>query len=101
HAAAQALDRDEDLGARVRRVAVIGAGYAGIAAAGALVEGGCEVTLFEANRTAGGRARRVEYRGTVLDNGQHLLLGAYRETLELMRKVGVAHAALRRFPLTL
>jgi squalene-associated FAD-dependent desaturase len=84
-----------------RRVAVVGAGYAGLAAAVELARAGCKVTLIEANRVAGGRARRVEYRGTLLDNGQHLLLGAYRETLELMRVVGVPGQALRRYPLTL
>ena len=84
-----------------RKVAVVGAGYAGIAAAVSLVEAGADVTLFEANRIAGGRARRVEYRGSLLDNGQHLLLGAYRDTLALMRKVGVSANALQRFPLTL
>lgn len=83
------------------RVAVIGAGYAGLAAAIGLTRAGRAVTLFEANRVAGGRARRVEYRGTLLDNGQHLLLGAYRHTLELMRLVGAPANALRRFPLTL
>jgi squalene-associated FAD-dependent desaturase len=84
-----------------RQVAVVGAGYAGLAAAIELTRAGFAVTLFEANRIAGGRARRVEYRGALLDNGQHLLLGAYRETLGLMREVGVAARALRRFPLTL
>jgi squalene-associated FAD-dependent desaturase len=84
-----------------RRIAVVGAGYAGIAAAVELVRGGEAVTLFDANRTAGGRARRVEYRGAVLDNGQHILLGAYRETLALMRAVGVPENAVRREPLAL
>jgi hydroxysqualene dehydroxylase len=83
------------------RAAVVGAGYAGLAAAVELVRAGWAVTLFEANRVAGGRARRVEYRGALLDNGQHVLLGAYRETLGLMREVGVPANALRRFPLTL
>lgn len=82
-------------------MAVVGAGYAGIAAAIDLVKAGFAVTLFEANRVAGGRARRVEYRGTLLDNGQHILLGAYRDTLGALREVGVAANALRRFPLTL
>jgi hydroxysqualene dehydroxylase len=86
---------------RRETVAVVGAGYAGIAAAIDLVKAGLAVTLFEANRLAGGRARRVEYRGTLLDNGQHLLLGAYRETLAAMHEVGVPERALRRFPLTL
>jgi squalene-associated FAD-dependent desaturase len=86
---------------RRQRVAVVGAGYAGLSAAVELVRAGAAVTLFESNRVAGGRARRVEYRGALLDNGQHLLLGAYRETLALMRALGVADTALRRFPLTL
>ncbi|HEY2628020.1 MAG TPA: hydroxysqualene dehydroxylase HpnE, partial [Usitatibacter sp.] len=83
------------------RVAVVGAGYAGLAAAVTLARAGRAVTLLEANRTPGGRARRVEYRGTLLDNGQHLLLGAYRETLAMMREVGVPDRALVRTPLTL
>jgi squalene-associated FAD-dependent desaturase len=85
----------------MKRVAVIGAGYAGLAAAVALTRGGCAVTVYEANRVPGGRARRVQYRGTPLDNGQHLLLGAYRATLGLMREVGVSPHALQRHPLTL
>src|SRR5258706_8172069 len=85
----------------MRRVAVVGAGYAGLAAAMALVRAGCAVTLFESSRRPGGRARRVEYRGALLDNGQHLVLGAYRETLALMREAGVSARALLRLPLTL
>ena len=84
-----------------KRVAVVGAGYAGLAAAIDLVEAGFAVSVFESNRTPGGRARRVEYRGALLDNGQHLLLGAYRETLALMRRVRVSERALVRLPLTL
>src|SRR5438105_4162708 len=83
------------------RVAVVGAGYAGLAAAMTLARAGARPTLFEANRTPGGRARRVEYRGALLDNGQHVLLGAYREALALMREAGVAQGALVRMPLTL
>lgn len=84
-----------------RRVAVVGAGYAGLAASIHLTLGGVAVSLVEANRTPGGRARRVEYRGALLDNGQHLLLGAYREVLALMREVGASRLALKRMPLTL
>jgi squalene-associated FAD-dependent desaturase len=93
----------EDLDPRVsaRRVAVVGAGYAGIAAAVGLARAGAAVTLLDANRTPGGRARRVEYRGTLLDNGQHILLGAYRHTLALMRAVGTPESALTRHPLQL
>src|SRR5476651_2243038 len=84
-----------------KRVAVVGAGYAGLAAAICLVRAGHAVSVFEAGRTPGGRARRVEYRGALLDNGQHLLLGAYHETLALMREVGVPDGALLRLPLAL
>lgn len=81
-------------------VAVIGAGWAGCAAAVELARRGARVTLFEAARVAGGRARRIEYHGQPLDNGQHILLGAYRDTLHLMRAVGLQPAQLLlRLPL--
>ncbi|BAN35590.1 squalene-associated FAD-dependent desaturase [Sulfuricella denitrificans skB26] len=84
------------------RVAVIGAGYAGLAAAVELAAKGIPVTVFEAARQLGGRARRVDYRGMALDNGQHILLGAYRETLRLMRMTGADPAVLLlRLPLQL
>ncbi|MGK5045755.1 hydroxysqualene dehydroxylase HpnE [Janthinobacterium sp. GB4P2] len=71
-----------------QRYAVIGAGWAGCAAAMELARAGHAVTLFEAARTLGGRARRVERENTVLDNGQHILLGAYTETLRLIKLSG-------------
>ena len=69
---------------RTRRVAVVGGGWAGCAAAVTLAEAGVRVTLFEQAKTLGGRARRVALDGIALDNGQHLLIGAYRQTLALM-----------------
>jgi squalene-associated FAD-dependent desaturase len=83
-------------------IAVIGGGYAGMAAAVELTRGGRRVTVFEASRTLGGRARAVDLDGQRVDNGQHILLGAYRETLRLMRCVGADPARLlRRLPLRL
>lgn len=70
------------------KVAVIGGGWAGIAAAVELTAGGADTTLFEAGRVLGGRAREIAIDGRRLDNGQHILLGAYRETLALMRRIG-------------
>lgn len=70
------------------RVAVIGGGWSGLAAAVELTAAGIQTTLFEAGRVLGGRARGVEIDGKRLDNGQHILLGAYRDTLALMRRVG-------------
>ena len=85
-----------------RRVAVIGAGWAGLAAAVSLVERGAAVEVFEASRHLGGRARRVTVEGLELDNGQHILIGAYGETLRLMRAVGVdPEQAFLRLPLEL
>ena len=82
------------------KFAVIGAGWAGCAAAVELTRRGEQVTLIEAARTAGGRARRVEHEGYHLDNGQHILLGAYHDSLRLMRTVGITPSqALLRLPL--
>jgi len=86
------------------KVAVIGAGWAGLAAATALHEADAHVTVFEAGRTPGGRARRVVHPGfgDGLDNGQHILLGSYTETLALMRRLGRnPDALLMRRPLRL
>ncbi|QYF93182.1 hydroxysqualene dehydroxylase HpnE [Massilia sp. PAMC28688] len=83
-----------------RSAVVVGAGWAGCSAAVELAHAGYRVTLLEAARTLGGRARAVQIQGRSLDNGQHILLGAYKETLRLMRKVGIDPArALLRLPL--
>jgi squalene-associated FAD-dependent desaturase len=86
------------------RVAVIGGGWAGLAAAVEATGLGHRVSLFEMAPMLGGRARRLPIQGDgfALDNGQHILIGAYSETLRLMRTVGIAEAdVLRRAPLSL
>jgi squalene-associated FAD-dependent desaturase len=83
-------------------VAVVGGGWAGLAAAVALVDSGCHVQGFEMAPQLGGRARRVELGGQTFDNGQHILIGAYQQTLALMQQVGAEpDALLQRLPLTL
>jgi squalene-associated FAD-dependent desaturase len=83
-----------------RSIAVIGSGWAGCAAAVELARAGYKVTLLESARTLGGRARRVDTDRAHLDNGQHILLGAYSETLRLMKMVGVDRdTALLTLPL--
>ena len=84
-----------------RRVAVVGAGYAGMAAAVTLAERGIPVTVFESGPVPGGRARRVVSQGHSIDNGQHILVGAYRELFRLMHTVGVPENAVLRVPLEL
>ena len=89
------------------RVLIIGAGWAGWAAAVEATRLGHQVVVAEATRTLGGRARAVDITlpdGSVatLDNGQHILIGAYSATLQLMREIGIDTAALLlRLPLTL
>lgn len=78
--------------------AIIGGGYAGMAAAATLAKHDIPVTVFESSKQLGGRARGVpnslSLRGragegeTLLDNGQHILLGCYRHTLQLIEQVG-------------
>jgi len=86
-----------------RRVAVIGGGWAGCTAALTLAEAGLAVTLYEAARKLGGRARAITLDGRKLDNGQHILLGAYTQTLELMTRLHSTdpEAGLMRLPLTI
>lgn len=88
------------------QVAVVGGGWSGIAAAVELALGGVAPTVFEAAPELGGRARavRLALAGTTvtIDNGQHLLLGAYRECLRLIGTVGGSGPpAMRRAPLRL
>lgn len=86
--------------AAARRIAVVGGGWAGCAAAVELADAAHSITLFEAARTLGGRARAVEIDGRLVDNGQHILLGAYSETLRLMQRIGLDQdRSLLRLPL--
>ena len=85
-----------------RKVAVVGGGWAGLAAAVEATRCGARVTVFEMARQLGGRARGLTIDGFPLDNGQHICIGAYTETLRLMRDVGVTEdQAFLRMPLRL
>jgi squalene-associated FAD-dependent desaturase len=67
------------------RVAVVGGGLAGIAAALDLADSGATVTLFEARTRLGGATYSVRRNDHWIDNGQHVLLRcctAYRGFLE-------------------
>jgi hydroxysqualene dehydroxylase len=78
---------------RGRRIAVIGGGWAGCAAAIMAVQQGHQLSLFEATRSWGGRARGLRSVDrtvkTSFDNGQHIFIGAYSESLALMRSIGL------------
>lgn len=67
------------------KIGIVGAGWAGLSAAVRLKQSGHNVTVFEASDTPGGRARRVtDPKLGTIDNGQHLMLGAYTDTLALI-----------------
>mgnify|MGYP006214977271 CR=1 FL=1 len=82
------------------RYCIIGAGPAGLAAAITLAPA-ANLVLFEAGKIAGGRARRVPLDGMALDNGQHILIGAYSELTRLLRLTGCSPKQLAHLPLSL
>jgi len=71
-------------------VIVIGGGFAGLSASTALAEQGCHVTLLEGRQILGGRAYSFvdPKTGDSVDNGQHLFMGCYRETLKFLHRIG-------------
>ncbi len=97
-----------------KHVAVIGAGWAGLAAAHELSKRNCQITLLEQSPLLGGRARSATFKpdnplpgdeALQVDNGQHLLMGAYSETLNLLHALAPSDPLLTkrfdRFPVFL
>ena len=80
-------------------IVIVGAGWAGLSAAVFLTKAGFRVNLLEAAPQAGGRARAVSFAEEKVDNGQHLLMGAYRKTLMLLEILSVPEEdVLHRMP---
>ncbi len=71
-------------------VIIIGGGLAGLSASVKLVKAGATVLLIDKNNHLGGRTYSFIDRrtGTVVDNGQHLLIGAYKNTFEYLEMIG-------------
>jgi zeta-carotene desaturase len=71
-------------------VVVIGAGVAGLRAAVALADRGARVCVLEAKAVLGGRATSFidPQTGDRVDNGQHVLLGCYRDTFAFLKQIG-------------
>jgi squalene-associated FAD-dependent desaturase len=80
------------------RVVVVGGGFAGLAAAIALTERRHQVELLERRGILGGRATSYvdAASGEEVDNGTHLMLGAYRATLDLLRRAGASDLLLEQ-----
>ncbi len=73
----------------LERVAVVGAGLAGLAAALRLKDAGAHVELFERSRLLGGRATSFEIDGVEVDNGQHVFLACCTEFVRFARVIGM------------
>ena len=71
------------------RVAVVGGGLAGLAAAQTLQQAGFTVDLFERSRLLGGRATSFEVDGRVVDNGQHVYLACCTQFIDFVRAAGM------------
>lgn len=83
-------------------VVIIGAGWAGLAAAVELCKSGKNVTLYESARQPGGRARCAPFGAHKVDNGQHLMIGAYHYMLKIMGDIGLDSESLfSRYPVNL
>ncbi|MCM0593390.1 MAG: 9,9'-di-cis-zeta-carotene desaturase [Gloeotrichia echinulata GP01] len=71
------------------RVAIVGAGLAGLATAVDLADAGCEVEIFESRPFVGGKvASWVDGDGNHVEMGLHVFFGCYYQLFELMKKVG-------------
>lgn len=73
-------------------ILIIGGGFAGLSAACYLAEQGFKIRLLEASPKLGGRAYSFEYlpKNDIIDNGQHIMLGCYRNTLEFLNLIGAS-----------
>ncbi len=72
-----------------RKVIIVGAGIAGINAAIQLAKAGIEVQLFETKKNIGGRCFSFtdNSTGDIIDNGQHIFIGAYENFFDLLRNL--------------
>jgi protoporphyrinogen oxidase len=71
-------------------VAVIGAGAMGLAAAYHALKAGHSVSVFEADRVAGGMAAHFDFDGLSIERFYHFVCKADRPTFELMGELGIA-----------
>jgi squalene-associated FAD-dependent desaturase len=73
-----------------KRVVIIGGGFSGLAAGVALAESGFEALLLERRNHLGGRAYSFTdaRTGDTVDNGQHLFMGCYLNTISFLEKIG-------------
>ena len=75
-------------------ITIVGAGWSGLATAIELTGAGYQVQIIEAAPHAGGRARKVELDNMILDNGHHIMIGAYQAMLQLLDHMSVDESRL-------
>jgi hydroxysqualene dehydroxylase len=83
-------NRRPSANAPTRQILIIGGGFAGLAAATALSERGIAVTVVEGRQILGGRAFSFTDpdSGDSIDNGQHLMMGCYHQTIQFLLRIG-------------
>ena len=70
-------------------IVIVGGGWSGLAAAITCIQQGQSVHLVDSAKQLGGRARNVSWDGNTIDNGQHLMIGAYERMLAMMTSIGI------------
>lgn len=75
---------------------IIGGGISGLSAAVELSTRGRKVLLLERHQQCGGRTHSFidTATGSIVDNGQHLMMGCYHTTRRFLRLIGTDHLAL-------
>ncbi len=76
--------RPEPANKNFGKLAVLGAGIAGIGAAVKYAKDGFDVSLYESRSEIGGRATSISWQGMKLDNGTHALMGCYHNFFEIL-----------------
>ena len=71
-----------------KKIAVVGAGMAGLSAAYRLQQSGFSTTVYEKHHSVGGRTASLEKDGYLMDLGAITLSPVYRETIQLIDEVG-------------
>jgi uncharacterized protein with NAD-binding domain and iron-sulfur cluster len=77
----------------MKKCLVIGGGFAGLSALVHLSNAGYKVELIEASPKLGGSAYSFSHKQTnmLIDNGQHIMMGCYNETLKFLELIGASH----------
>jgi len=87
----------------MKKRVVIGSGFAGLTAASYLSNNNSKIQLLESSPKPGGRAYSFKDKetGAVIDNGQHILMGCYKETLKFLKLIGADNNLIRQNSLSL